>query len=136
MQEKMPAPPDDAYVVVTPVGILYVTFPEDGGAVVQGAQVAREYFDDWAARRIGMLGQSLSLEAIEPIELETRFNDAESHIAVIAPEKFMPDVASDQMAAGAAVPGEIVSMDSASPAVSAIERLARIKAQRALRQEK
>lgn len=75
----------EAHTVTTPVGILMIWFPEEGGTVVKGDAEAVDYLNDALREHTGRMGQSLNLQSIEPIELEDFFDGEPHHITVIPP---------------------------------------------------
>lgn len=75
----------EAYTVTTPMGILKIWFPEEGGNITQGDAEAVDCLNDALRTCVGRKGQSLSLEGIEPIELEDYFDGAVHGITVLPP---------------------------------------------------
>ena len=63
------------YQVATPLGTLSVTFPEIGPAHIEGPKEAFYFFSEALERRVNRNGVSLSLTNMDPIDLESSFND-------------------------------------------------------------
>lgn len=96
----------EAHTVTTPLGILKIWFPEEGGTVVHGDSDAVDCLNDALLQFTGRLGQSLRLDGIEPIELEQFFDGTAHHITVIPPFDSLMDSTQEELASNVPQDGQ------------------------------
>lgn len=63
------------YQVMTPLGTLFAHFPEEGPASIDGSEAAQQFLADALRHHINRDGASLTLANMQPIDLESCFDD-------------------------------------------------------------
>ena len=84
---------DGRYSVHTPLGHIWVSFPEFGPALCDGPVLAVTFLADTLRVKVRSGGYSLSLENLTPVDLETQFNDPKDMISVAPPAQRMLELA-------------------------------------------
>lgn len=112
----------DVYRAITPLGIVEVEFPEDGGSLMEGDPLAVAYLRDVIGLQTGSLGMTMSPSSLEPDDFEAFCQPPGSHVVIIAPIDAMGDEEPG------AVLDAVSPMDAARIAADVARKLAELQA--------